>query len=148
MFFILGLLMSTALYGIICLLAAVFGLNISFSDLLQASNQAKGFMGLFYNYMVLSPVIYIVLQVVNSILLKVIHLISGDDTTILESLLESFISNLTNPWRGLFTIIGASDSLSGESGLFWLYCWFEVILHFLWSVALLGFIGLGFHNLP
>ena len=145
--FILGLLMSTALYGIFCLLISILGLRIDMSILLQAALHPSGFKGIFLAYMIWSPVAYAVLQVINYIMLKAFYAFTGDDFNFFKDILGRFVSNITNPWRGLVAIKFGSESADEAGLLFWLYCWFEVILHFIWSVALLGFIGFGFFSL-
>ena len=147
MFFILGLLMSTALYGIICLLISIFGLHIAIPSLFQVALHPNGFKEIFLAFMFWSPVAYVVLQVINFLMLKAARAVTGDDFDFFEDVLGRFVANVTNPWRGLVAIKFGSESADEAGVLFWLYCWFEVILHFLWSIALLGFIGFGFFNL-
>ena len=153
MFFILGLFISTAFFGIICLLISIFAIHLDVSVLLQIALHPYGFKEFFLAYMFWSPVAYIVLEIIYYLGLKTSHKKRGDEYHLSQFLLlaiKQFKGNITQPFEGLVTLIGASKVINGDeecTGLFWIYCWFEVILHFLWSVALLGFIGLGFYCL-
>ena len=73
MFFVLGLLMSTALYGIICLLISIFGLHIAIPSLFQVALHPNGFKEIFLAFMFWSPVAYVVLHVINFFMLKAAH---------------------------------------------------------------------------
>lgn len=147
MYFLIGLVRSTALYGIFCLLAGVFGFHISIETLLQSAFNPNGIESYFMAYMFWSPALLVIEEIVFFIWTKIDYFFFGSTKhNYFESLMGRFVVAFSNPWRGLTTLIGASKIIDcyDLGGLLW---WIEVILHFLWSIALLGFIGLGFYNL-
>ena len=149
MLFIVGLFKSTALYGIICLLVSIFGLHLTFSDFLQVCFHPNSFREIFMAFLFWSPALYIVVQIINYICLVISNRRWHAEFHFFDGILGRFIASITNPWIGLITLIGASKTINTDDSTVWLrlYCWFQVILHFLWSVTLLGFIGLGFYSL-
>ena len=147
MFFLIVLIKSTALYGVFCLLVGLFGFHITIQDLLQVSFHPSGFKDFFMAYMFWSPALLIISSLVHLICRKISGLFTGvDDDGFIEGFMMRFVIAFTRPWTGLTALIGAEKVLDCFD-LEGLLAWIEVILHFLWSVALLGFIGFGFFNL-
>ena len=146
MFFIIGLVRSTALYGIFCLLAGLLGFHIGFNPLFQAALHPGSLQDYFLAYMFWSPALLVATELVFFICSKIQGLFGGDSDGYFDDILMRFVIAFSNPWRGLVALIGAGSTIDCFD-LYGLYCWFQVILHFLWSVALLGFIGIGFFNL-
>ena len=146
MYFLIGLLRSTALYGIFCLLASLLGFHIGFESLIQAAFHPGSLQEFFLAYMFWSPVLLVATELVFFIVSKIHSFFGGDFDGYFDNILMRFVIAFSNPWRGLVALIGAAHTIDCFD-LYGLYCWFQVILHFLWSIALLGFIGFGFFNL-
>ena len=142
--FFLGLITSTALYGIISLLVSLIGFRIDFSTLYNAAFHASNLLEYFYAFMFWSPAAYIVLIPIHFVLAKILGLQDGGFGTCLKEYGGQMLADFTNPWRGLVALIGAGETID-TFDWYGFYCWIEVILHFVWSLGLFGFIGYGFY---
>ena len=159
MYFLIGLIKSTALYGIFSLLICTFGLHMNIHSLYQTVfhiSYLQSFIqtpisvakipSLFLIYICWSPVVYIAAIIIHFLYTILRNLIKGDHYDYLENTMGRFIGAFTNPWRGLVALIGANQTIDSDD-FFGLYCWFEVILHFCWSIALFAFLIMGFYSL-
>ena len=142
MFFIIGLIKSTAFYGIVSLLVSLFCFHIPFSTLYYDAFHVTNLSSAFNAFMLWSPIVYLVMILLHFI----ICLIKRDADHYWGSAMGRFIAVVSNPWRGLVALNGA-NTLLGANDLYGLYCWFQIILHFVWAIALFVFIGFGFYNL-
>ncbi len=143
--FIIGLIKSTAFYGIITLIVGLLFFHIPFSTLFQCAFHVTNLSSAFYAFMFWSPVAYPASVLLYFIVYK-IKFRNKIEFWCRIATLTRFIVTFTNPWRGLVGLIGAYNEIDLHS-LYGLYNWLEVILQFVWSIALFVFIGLGFYNL-
>lgn len=140
MFFIFGLLPSTALYGIFALLVASIGFHIPLATMFQATFEPTSFINVFYAFMIWAPVAYIILSLLNYLVVR----IRGVSISFLSEQMSILVASFSSPWRGLVSLVGATQVIDSYD-LYGLYCWFQVIVHFLWAIGLFGFIGYGFY---
>lgn len=145
MFFILGLFLSTALYGILSLGICIFGLKINLPSMLNVAMNPGSMLEIFYAYMIWSVPAYIVLLVVHFLLYKINLLYSPRYRSEfnLETLFSWIIADLTNPIRGLRSLI-VGRKYNGSKGLWGIYVWGQVILHFVWTIVLILWLINGF----
>lgn len=132
MYFVIGLLASTALYAIIFSLICVFGIGIDMTNLL-----------------LLSILSYILLRIIHLLWYKICRRFDG-----FSSYENSYLSNfwgyigadITNPFRGILALKGASKVIDETIGFWFLYSWGQVIVHFVWAITFWGFLIFGFVN--
>lgn len=146
MFFI-GLLVSTALYGIICLLVCAFGLKIEVALIIQQALHPISLTGFFCSFMVWSVVLFPVTILIDFIGYKIscledrsLGLSSRPYSSVLGG---SLITWIFNPIKGLFSLVGAKKIIDVD-GLYGAYCWAQVITHFIWSILIILWIALNF----
>ena len=140
MFFFFGLLLSTALYGTFSLPVAVLAFYVSLKTMFEVIFKITGFIDVFYAFMIWAPIAYILLSLLHYLIVK----IKGDADSFWSEQISTFVASFSNPWRGLVALAGASKTIDSFD-LYGLYCWIQVIVHFVWSLGLFGFIGYGFY---
>ena len=141
MFFLLGLLGSTALFGSISLVVFSLFVRDDFRNLLEIAISPSGFAGIFISYMVWSLPAFVAIIVVHIFFVKISNKIRGFDTKTNVFMLIG--AAFTNPFRGLTALIGARKVIN-STGLERVGSWGEVIIHFIWSVALFCWLISGF----
>lgn len=112
--FYIGLLASTALYGIGSLLVCVLALRVSVSDVIGGAGRLTTFTEAYYACILVSVVAFPLAHVLNYIVGRVAYLwerrqgygIRGK--SYLASLPGIVLLEATNPFRGLRSLTGAS----------------------------------------
>jgi hypothetical protein len=149
-YFLLGLCSSTALYGVLSLLACVFLFDVDLGTITAPAGQ-DGVAGLFSSYMTLCVPAYPILMGLHVLMVEVgrrfdrrfrDHYYPRNFTSVLARVPSWVGADLTNPFRGLRSIIGARRTIDSE-GLLWVSDWVSVILHLVWSLGLVAWIALG-----
>ena len=141
MFFI-GILKSTALYGIFSLLVGTLACRVDLATMYNATFNLTTFQNVFYAFMFWSPAAFIVFCILHFLVCKIKDGDSIGDW--FSEALGRFVATFSNPWRGLVALGGATRTIDSFDW-YGLYCWIQVIVHFVWSLALFGFIGYGFY---
>ena len=131
--FVLGLFSSTALYAIIYALVCTIWLGVDMMEMLSVALFA-----------------YIVIRILRFIWSKLtwrkwrkIDSRMIDDEPFFLKLISITWYDITNPFRGLVALKGASKIIDTK-GILFLFSWMTVILHFVWSIVLLGSLTFGF----
>lgn len=147
--FLIGLLASTALYGIVSLLVCVLALGVSLSDIVDGARRLSSFTDAFYAFLLVSVAAFLVAHLLNYLVGRVVYLwekrqgygVRG------RSYLASFpgilLAEATNPFRGLLALKGASKVID-STGLWFLHDWGQTLTHFAWAVALWALLAAGF----
>lgn len=138
--FFIGLLASTALYGVVALLVCVLALGVSMSDVFDGAGRLTTFTEAFYAYMLLSIAVLPVAHVLNYAVGRVVYLwerrqgygVRGK--SYFASLPRILAAEATNPFRGLLALKGSSKVIDSR-GLWFLHDWGQTISHFVWAVA-------------
>lgn len=144
MFFILGLLNSTALFGFFSLIISFFFSGLSFFEMIGMAFHPESLKEVFISYMIWSLPIYVVLMLIHIGLVFLSNRFHRNKESFsVEMVFSFFIADFTNPFRGLFSLIGARKVIDSR-GANAIYPWFQVILHFVWSILLFVWIGIGF----
>lgn len=146
MFFI-GLLISTALYGIICLLVCIFGLKIEIALIIQQALSPMSLTGYFYAYMFWSIILFPITILIDFIGYKISCIEDrqiGVRSNPFSSILGGTLFNcIINPFKGLFALVGARKIID-VGGAYGAYCWAQVITHFVWSIIIIAWVALNF----
>lgn len=151
MYFIVGILMSYAFYGFVSFLISIFVLKIKLATMLSALSNLHGFPNIFYAFMVCSLPALIVFSILHYLISWIdenyINVIPEDwRKPYLDGTLGRIETTILNPIKGLLSPIGARSYIDSFD-LYGIYCWIQVILHFISSVFLIGFIGYGFYSI-
>lgn len=155
MYFYVGLLDSTALWGALAFLACVIGLGIEVPTLFESATDPAGFHGWLYAVMSWSVVSYPILMALHLARVRLSYRKYGPE---LRSRLDAPVpvlaatflwSDFTNAFRGItaFSLVrNASWSRSGyrrkQRGRFVLDM-MQVVTHCIWTVALWGTLTIG-----
>jgi len=147
--FLIGLLASTALYGVLSLLVCVLALGVSMSEVVDGARRFTSFTDAFYAFMLASIVAFVVAHLLNYLVGRVVYLwerrqgygVRG------KSYFASFpgilLAEATNPFRGLLALKGASKVID-STGLWFLHDWGQTLTHFVWAVAFWALLVSGF----
>lgn len=130
MYFIVGLVRSTLLYGLISLLVRVFVVQLA------ASAEASGFVGGFYSFMYVSAVAYPVLLAIHPLIVRNGRYRPSTPFSYSRTLFAALGADLTNPFRGVAALKGASRVIDSK-GVYGAYVWGQVTVHLVWAALFL-----------
>jgi len=128
MYFILGLVKSTLLYGLVSLVACAFAPQIA------TSTNEGGRIAAIYSFMYVSAAAYPLLLAIHPLLGLPGRRRLGVPFVYTQSLFDSLGADFTNPFRGLVALRGASKVIDSK-GVSGAYAWAQVYLHLAWAVA-------------
>lgn len=128
LFFLAGLLRSTLLYGLVTLVICLFVLGVPLTV------GSGGFIGGFFDFMSVSTVFYPVLLLVHPMFAWFGRRRRGMKFSYFQTLFHTLGADLTNPFRGLVALKGASKAIDSK-GFYGAYAWGQVIVHLIWAIA-------------
>lgn len=148
MFFIIGLIMSTSVYGIVCLLFCALGLGISVPQMIPCIISPVGLTEYFYAYMIWSAIAFPFIILLDYICLRIDSHFSMIPTeeAYYKILIRNVGASFACPFRGLVALKGASKVID-STGVSFIYCWGQVILHFIWSIAIIIWVAINLYIL-
>ena len=149
MFFILGLFLSTAFYGVLSLVLYLLLFKPEFAQMLTIALNPNGMPDWFIAFMIWSVPAFIVLSILHLLLCKIDDRANGlgvKTQISLRTICTWLLRDITNPFRGLFSFVGARKTIDSK-GWWFIHDWGEVILHFVWAVSLIVWIAYGFISL-
>jgi hypothetical protein len=143
--FLLGLVDSAALYGLVSLLVCVFGLEVEMTTIHEAALHPASFLESFYATMFWSSIAYPILRLLH---FGIVELRRRLNRVPLRSRATFFLAEVTwadftNPFRGMIALKGASKVID-STGLSFLISWGTQLLHLGWALALWGYLAVGF----
>lgn len=144
--FLLALVASTALYGVLSLIVCVFGLDIGLTTMLEAAAQPVGATGWFYAFMTRSLVAYPILVLIHVPLVKARMMRrkwSPYNGPLVFQVPSWILADLTSPFRGLLALNGMAKVID-VTGSRWAVAWGGQILHLVWALALWAWLAIGF----
>lgn len=147
-YFLLGLFASTALYGVLALMACLFLFDIDFGTITATAGQ-DGVSGLFSSYMTLCVLAYPILMGLHVLMVEVTRRFRGSAyltgfASVLAQVPSWVLWDLTNPFRGLGSLSsGTRKVIATNEGLARAGSWATSILHLVWSLGLFAWIALG-----
>ena len=103
----------------------------------------------FIAFMIWSVPAFIVLSILHLLLCKIDDRANGlgvKTQISLRTICTWLLRDITNPFRGLFSFVGARKTIDSK-GWWFIHDWGEVILHFVWAVSLIVWIAYGFISL-
>ena len=106
------------MYGVISFFICLLGLGIPIQALFTAAFDPTSFVEYFYAYMFWSVPALIILVVLHLILCKVSDRMNGmSGEYSMGEFFETLAFDITNPIRGLFSLVGAHKSID-DTGLY------------------------------
>lgn len=148
-YFVLGWFTSTALYGMLAFGVSVLFLDVGAATIFDHARHPVGVEGWFCKYMVVSLVAYVVLMLIHLLMVKIGIWRRGSspyEGAVAGAVPSWVLADLTNPFRGLRALWLVN--FVGTRGVYRAASVGGQIVHFVWSVALLGWLALGFASLP
>lgn len=140
MYFVLVLGLSTALYGLVAAVVCVFGFDVAPGALYDAARDPSvSSPEWFFAFVGWSVVAYPVLVAMHVALSWVAYQVRARRGTaygvrVFRHGIRVLVAEVTNPFRGLVALRGASGVID-STGLWFVYDWGHVIVHFVWALA-------------
>lgn len=128
MFFVLGLVRSTLLYGLLSLLVCAA------APQLTATTNDEGMLGAVSTLLYLASAAYPLTLAVHPLLARPGYRRRRLPFSYSESLLGALGADFTNPFRGLVALRGAAKTINSK-GVYGAYAWGQVYLHVTWAIA-------------
>lgn len=144
MFVFMGRLRSTALFGIVALLACLLWLNVDPDRIRNPEAGTPALLGAFFSLLVVSPIAYPVLMAIHVAMCKIDERIrkTRGESSWFEDVAGAFIEDVSNPFLDIWVpIFRAKDNDS--RGLVFLIQWTVAIACLIWALALVGFLAYG-----
>lgn len=148
--FYIGLLPSTALYGLICLGFSWIVLGLNPVSLFDIATESSGLGSAFCWFMLASIPGIIISSIIVSVARKVSRRRSPDfDWDSFHMTFFDYLGNdLSNIVRGLKSIEWSFEKMDFDYGVTGaLLSRLETVVHAIWAITLIGFIGAGFYSL-
>lgn len=146
MFYLLGFLRRTPLYGLIALPVSIFVFKVSFADIYACAFNPTSLAGYFAAFMFWSIIAYPVFVAIHLLAVK----ISDKHRGLGDAYISALGVDITAPFRYVgmfFLVIAGKHKIKDDSTFHDMGDLFQVIFGFVWTIAMIVFFLIGFLNI-
>lgn len=146
MFYIIGFLRRTPLFGLIALPISIFIFNADFKTICESALNPTNIAGCFAAFMFWSIFAYPICVSLHLIIIKILKRPYG----LLDTYFSALGADLTAPIRYIgtfFAVITGKHKIKDDSTFHDMCDYFQVIFGFLWTLVMTVFFIIGFLNI-
>ena len=143
MFYLLGFLRRTPLFGLIALPISIFLLDVNFTTIYQNAIEPISFAGYFSAFMLLSVLAYPIFVTIHLLMVKV----RRKNRDLVEAYLSALGTDLIAPFRYIsvfLAVILGKHRISDDSSFHNACDFAQVLFGFIWTIFMVVFFVIGF----